>query len=183
VVNIQVVEILGEGANGIVFGSYDTFLDRPVALKVYPQRISRGNVVKFRERVMHEIRKAATLKHPGIAAVYRGDILDNGWPFIVMERSPGTSLRECRDELPRKSPSGRSYLLGAVYQALTHAKDRKILHGDLHFGNVILLSEIPSMVRLERRSEFKSGNQSKSSTLGRATSLAAETPRSGTPGY
>lgn len=118
-------------------------------MKVYPQRISRGNDVKFRERVMHEIRKAATLKHPGIAAIYRGDVLDNGWPFIVMERSPGTSLKECRDELLRKPASERSYLLGAVYRALTHAEDRKILHGDLHFGNVILPSEVPSIVRLE----------------------------------
>ncbi|MFN0019175.1 MAG: protein kinase domain-containing protein [Pirellulaceae bacterium] len=86
---------LGAGGMGIVYQARQISLDRPVALKVLGQALSRGTDVT---RFQREAQAAARLRHPSIAQVYYiGQ--DRHICYMAMELVNGISLRRVLDRL------------------------------------------------------------------------------------
>src|SRR5687767_12442748 len=86
---------LGAGGMGIVYQARQLSLNRPVALKVLGQALSRGTDVA---RFQREAQAAARLKHPAIAQVYLiGQ--DRHICYLAMELIEGASLRKVLDRL------------------------------------------------------------------------------------
>ena len=79
---------LGKGGMGVVYQAFDLMLMREVALKVLNFASLKPH---SQERLIHEARIIAKLKHPNIVAVYDVGELDNS-PFFVMELVEGDSL-------------------------------------------------------------------------------------------
>lgn len=116
-----------------VYDGWDTYLDRPVAIKLlHPFLRSQS---EMRERFRVEARAAASLSHPNIVCVFdSGDHDDT--PYIVMERLPGTSVA---DEL-RAGPLPKARVrdvLDDVLDALATAHRAGILHRDIKPGNIL----------------------------------------------
>jgi len=65
--DFRIVRRLGAGGMGIVYEARQISLNRPVALKVLGQALTRSTDVS---RFQREAQAAARLKHPGIAQVY-----------------------------------------------------------------------------------------------------------------
>lgn len=105
---------LGAGGMGIVYLARQTSLNRPVALKVLGQALSRITDVK---RFQREAQAAARLKHPAIAQVYYiGQ--DRHLCYLAMELIDGISLRRVLDRLGTATQADSS-LDTAVQQELT----------------------------------------------------------------
>jgi|GEM_PF-6976994 len=86
---------LGAGGMGVVYQARQISLNRPVALKVLGQALSRKTDVA---RFQREAQAAARLKHPAIAQVYFiGQ--DRHICFMAMELIEGASLRKVLDRL------------------------------------------------------------------------------------
>jgi serine/threonine protein kinase len=86
---------LGAGGMGVVYQARQISLNRPVALKVLGQALSRPTDVS---RFQREAQAAARLKHPAIAQVYFiGQ--DRHVCFLAMELIEGASLRKVLDRL------------------------------------------------------------------------------------
>src|SRR5258708_38220706 len=86
---------LGAGGMGIVYQARQISLNRPVALKVLGQALSRGTDVT---RFQREAQAAARLRHPSIAQVfYIGQ--DRHICYMAMELVDGISLRRVLDRL------------------------------------------------------------------------------------
>ena len=86
---------LGAGGMGIVYQARQLSLNRPVALKVLGQALSRSTDVA---RFQREAQAAARLKHPAIAQVYFiGQ--DKHICYLAMELIEGASLRKVLDRL------------------------------------------------------------------------------------
>jgi serine/threonine protein kinase len=86
---------LGAGGMGVVYQARQISLNRPVALKVLGQSLSRPTDVS---RFQREAQAAARLKHPAIAQVYFiGQ--DRHVCFLAMELIEGASLRKVLDRL------------------------------------------------------------------------------------
>jgi serine/threonine protein kinase len=133
--NVLLRDVLGAGANGVVFRGEDR-LGRPVGVKIWPPRLHpERSVARAQEQALEEARKVATLKHESIATVYTVDRLPNGWPYTVSEYMQGDVLRDVRDSL---SPGIRQVVVMSVLQTLRYAEESGVLHGDLHDGNVVL---------------------------------------------
>jgi serine/threonine protein kinase len=86
---------LGAGGMGVVYQARQISLNRPVALKVLGQALSRKTDVA---RFQREAQAAARLKHPAIAQVYFiGQ--DRHICYMAMELIEGASLRKVLDRL------------------------------------------------------------------------------------
>jgi len=116
---------------------WDTRLSRAVAVKLlYP---GFAHHPESRERFKAEARSAAALNHSHIVAVHdTGE--DNGTPFIVMERLPGTSLADYIGRGPLPQPLVRSVFYD-VLAALAAAHAAGILHRDIKPGNILFTGE------------------------------------------
>jgi eukaryotic-like serine/threonine-protein kinase len=83
--------VLGEGGMAKVYDAYDERLERPVAVKILHR--TTEVLPGMRRRFEQEARIAARLIHPHIVAVLDyGE--DDDACYLVMERLPGTTLRE-----------------------------------------------------------------------------------------
>lgn len=131
VAGYRIEGVLGSGGMGRVYLAYDTRLKRTVAIKlVDPQRQCPRDLVR-------EARLAASLDHPSICTVHGVDFLGEE-PFLVMAYIKGLPLS--RVIRGRRSVSVTTALDFArqIAQAVQHAHERGVIHGDLKSSNVMI---------------------------------------------
>jgi serine/threonine-protein kinase len=134
--------VLGRGAVGVVVGAQHLLLDRPVAIKFMLGASSEqpDSVARF----VQEARSAARLKSANVVRIFDVAVLDNGVPYIVMERLEGTDLAALlRRSGPVGVQRGVQYVLEAC-EAISEAHDAGIVHRDLKPANLFLV-ERPGM--------------------------------------
>lgn len=132
--------ILGEGGMGTVFEAEHLALGRLVAIKVlHPDQAKRHVAVR---RFQKEARAAGTIGHPNICEVYDIGELDDGSPFLVMERLVGETLA---DRIARESALPVEDVVDTMMQVLSglHAAHAKgILHRDIKPENIFLNARV-----------------------------------------
>lgn len=129
----EIVEELGRGGMGVVYGARDGRLGRKVALKMIPREVIDNT--ELRRRLGQEARAASALGHAGVATVY--DFVDQGEEsFIVYEYVEGVTLRQKLDH--RFSTEGILDVGVQIAEALAVAHERGIIHRDLKPENVML---------------------------------------------
>jgi serine/threonine protein kinase len=127
-------ELIGEGGFGRVYRAFDTWLERPVAVKV--PRVDRPVTGGEVDQCRIEARKVARLRHPHIVPVH--DVGREGNTcFIVGEWIEGTNLAvRIRDERPDHRESAR--IAAEVADALAHAPAAGFVHRDIKPSNILV---------------------------------------------
>jgi serine/threonine protein kinase/tetratricopeptide (TPR) repeat protein len=130
----RVVEELGAGGMGVVYRAHDLELDRDVALKFLPPRLSAdaGALARFDR----EAKLASSLNHPNICTVHDVEQQD-GRPFIVMELCTGQTVKQ----LLKQGPIGLAQAVDLALQlasALDAAHQRGIVHRDIKPANLFV---------------------------------------------
>ena len=127
--------VLGEGGMARVFDAFDERLERPAAVKIL--RAETRALPGMRQRFQQEALIAARLLHPHIVAVLDfGE--DHASSYLVMERLPGTTLR---DEIIARGPLSPQRVLlvmAETLDALGAAHARGVLHRDIKPSNILL---------------------------------------------
>jgi eukaryotic-like serine/threonine-protein kinase len=127
-------EVIGRGAQAVVFRAYEAGAKRRVALKV----MLGGDLATEEElrRFRFGAEAAANLDHPHIVKVLHvGE--HNGHPFFSMQLHEGGDLRGALDVL-RQSPEAAAELMTKIANAVHHAHQRGVLHRDLKPANIVL---------------------------------------------
>lgn len=134
----QILERLGAGAMATVYKARQLSLDRMVAVKVLPKRLTRNP--QFVERFYAEGRAAAKLNHPNIVAAL--DVGQAGdFHYFAMEYVEG---RTVFDDITEKGVYAEDEALGIVVQvarALEHAHRTGFIHRDVKPKNVMITKE------------------------------------------
>lgn len=131
----QLQKKVGAGAMAVVYRAKQLSLDRIVAVKVLPKKLSRSP--EFVERFYREGKAAAQLNHNNIVqAIDVGEA--GGFHYFVMEFVEGCTVY---DELA----TGKLYteqeaisIIRQVALALQHAHERGIIHRDVKPKNIML---------------------------------------------
>ncbi len=133
----RLVSELGRGASGAVYLARDEELDRPVALKILHPSAKSVASGEARARGWLEARVAASIRHPGVVAIYD---LDEERHLVVMELCEGGPLRErvTRGPIPVGEALARAAELCATLEAVHR---RGIAHGDVKPANLLLRSK------------------------------------------
>ncbi|HTX19316.1 MAG TPA: protein kinase [Bacteroidota bacterium] len=129
-----ILEKLGEGGMGVVYKAQDLKLDRFVALKFLPPRISRSE--QEQSRFMQEAKSASALNHPNVCTIYGIDEFD-GQQFIEMELIEGVTLREKTSASQLTIKQVIEYGV-QIAEALQEAHSKGIVHRDIKSENIMV---------------------------------------------
>lgn len=140
---------IARGGMAEIYAGEDRRLGRTVILKSPRdgEDLPAGMNDMFQRRVTAEARILAKLQHPSIVTIYELGKTTVGWPFCVLERVDGISLRDRLDELAEQESDGKPRTrerlellsnLVAIAEALAYAHERRVVHRDCTPNNIIL---------------------------------------------
>src|SRR5215472_4696721 len=120
---------LGQGGMGTVYEAEHMAIGRQVAVKVlHPKQLRKREAVK---RFHHEARAAGSIGHPNICEVYDLGTLEDGCPYLVMERLVGRTLAD-RIKKEGGLPFDDVFeVLTQVLSGLVAAHEKNIVHRDI----------------------------------------------------
>lgn len=131
----QILSKLGAGAMATVYKAKQLSLDRVVAIKVLPKRMSENP--EFVERFYKEGKAAAKLNHPNIvSAVDVGEA--NGYHYFVMECVEGQTVYDRLDKGERYSEAEGLQIIIQICRALVHAHAAGFIHRDVKPKNIMI---------------------------------------------
>jgi serine/threonine protein kinase len=132
--------ILGEGGMGTVYEAEHMTIGRAVAVKVlHPKQMRKKESVR---RFHHEARAAGAIGHPNICEVYDLGTLDDGRPYLVMEKLVGKTLADRVKEEGGLPFEDVIDILTQVLSGLVAAHGKGILHRDIKPENVFLTERV-----------------------------------------
>ncbi|MGH4032888.1 caspase, EACC1-associated type [Actinomycetota bacterium Odt1-20B] len=130
-----VLHPLGSGGMGTVHVAYDRLLDRRVALKTIQLHGQDEPVV--RQIFWTEVRVAAGLSHPNVAAIH--DVVEGkAGRFFVMELVPGIDLSTALNEDRPLTPDEAAEAVHDVLSGLEAAHQAGVVHCDVKPANIML---------------------------------------------
>lgn len=137
----QIIDKLGKGAMATVYKAKQVSLDRTVAVKILPRKVS--NNIDFIERFYKEGRAAARLSHNNIVQAIDVGTTPDDLHYFVMEYVEGQTLYD----VMQPPPMGRGQNFSEdealditiqIGQALAHAHKRGLIHRDVKPKNILL---------------------------------------------
>ena len=134
----KILSKIGAGAMATVFKARQLSLDRTVAIKVLPRRLSED--AEYVERFYRECQAAAKLNHANIVqAIDVGEA--GGYHYFVMEYVRGHTLY---DELISEEALSEQRALEVIIQiarALEHAHKQGLIHRDVKPKNIMITKD------------------------------------------
>jgi serine/threonine-protein kinase len=130
----KVGKLLGRGGMGTVFLAEDLTLQREVAIKVLPPRLT--SEPKFVARFVQEARNAAKLDHPNIIPIYAVQSA-NDLHYFAMKYVTGRTIEGLLESGPLPVDECRRILADAA-SALAHAHHRGVVHRDVKPSNIMI---------------------------------------------
>ena len=127
---------LGKGAMATVYQGKQLSLDRTVAIKVLPKRLSETK--EFVDRFYQEGRAAARLSHSNIVQAIDVGSTPDGFHYFVMEYIEGKTLYDLMQEGRTFSEAEALDVIIQIADALAHAHKKGLIHRDVKPKNIIL---------------------------------------------
>jgi eukaryotic-like serine/threonine-protein kinase len=137
--------VLGQGGTAVVYDAWHTELDRAVAVKMlHPNaRLAR----EARARLIREARICESVHDPRVPKVYFIDELEDGTPYMVMEKIDGPTLQKLIESGPMPISTACT-IVAHLLEGLAAIHGRGVVHRDIKPSNVILQPRDDGTVRI-----------------------------------
>lgn len=134
----QIGAEIGKGATSVVYEGTDARTGRTVAIKTLglSQIFDADGLAEAKVRFFHEAGTAQRLNHPDIVAVYAAGE-DRNIAYIAMERLQGDDLTRYVRGTGRLALEQMLPVVARVAEALAHAHQRGVVHGDIKPANIV----------------------------------------------
>ena len=129
------VTLIGRGGSGIVFRADMPSISEPVAVKVLTG--TRWSLAA-RGRFLRESSLAASIRHPHLVRLLHTGLLDQQWPYLVMEWIDGHPLSACLHRGGRLPPDRAVHIVRDVARGLAELHHRGWIHRDIKPANILL---------------------------------------------
>lgn len=136
----ELLEVVGQGAFGIVFRAFDQSLARIVAIKVLSLDFPEGSVAQL--RFLREARAAARIQHENVVRILA--VAEVPMPYIVMEYVDGESLQSPLDRSIHCTPHEIRDMGCQIAEGLAAAHACGLIHRDVKPDNILILTTKPS---------------------------------------
>jgi serine/threonine protein kinase/tetratricopeptide (TPR) repeat protein len=133
IASFEIVEMIGRGGMGVVYLARDTKLDRSVAIKSMPAKLTDDSTARMRFK--REAKSLASLNHPNIAVIHEIIEQDEGADFLVLEYVPGETLDERIAREPLELEQALS-ISRQIAEAGAAAHEKGVIHRDIKPGNI-----------------------------------------------
>lgn len=131
---LEITELIGQGASGTVFKAYHSMGHESVALKVLSSKLSAD--VEFAERFVREGQTLATLNHPNIVKVLEAGERD-GFHYILMEHIDGPDLKGLIRS-KQLSLLDAQILIPQICEGVQYAHQQGVIHRDIKPENILV---------------------------------------------
>jgi serine/threonine protein kinase len=135
----RVVEILGEGAMGVVLMGEHVTIGRKVAIKILKLRAARSPE-KAKERFLREARMISLINHDSVVQISDFGETTDGLPFFIMEYLEGEDLSLLLRREGRQSWSRVKIIAIQICRALRAAHSVGVIHRDMKLANCFMVS-------------------------------------------
>ena len=127
---------IGRGGCAVIYEAHDLRLGRLVALKMVKTgaRDAQANA-----RLAREARAGAAIHHPNVCALSDAGYLEDGRPYLVMERLHGETLTSLLHRVGMLSPAEAIDIALQLLSALGAAHQIGVVHRDVKPDNVFLV--------------------------------------------
>jgi hypothetical protein len=131
---------------GTVFEASTSEVIGPVVVKLFPAatRIGERALAAFGR----EVALAAALDHPNIGGVLGAGRLNDGTPFLAMQRLQGETLKELLDRRGPLSAAEAHAVVAGVTAGLSAAHAAGLVHGTLRLEDVFVVEGDLAQIRL-----------------------------------
>lgn len=147
--DLEFLEVIGSGANGVIYKVRHPLLDKVVAVKMlHSHLVSDQAVMRFHR----EAKSASNLSHPNIIIIHDFGVSKHGQPFMIMDYVEGQTLADFIDKNGPMPVAIGIPIFTQLCDALQHAHDKGVLHRDIKPNNMMLTDldrEIPTLKILD----------------------------------
>lgn len=134
----QILAKVGAGAMATVFKARQLSLDRLVAIKVLPRKLSEN--ADYVTRFYKEGKAAALLNHPNIVQAF--DVGEaGGFHYFVMEYVEGHTLHDELTEGKHFAEADAIDVILQIARALEHAHSQGLIHRDVKPKNIMIAAD------------------------------------------
>ncbi len=140
------VDLLGEGGMGSVFKAQELGLERVVAIKFLQNSLLSED--QWSMRFEREAKVLSGLAHVNIVRFYRFGMLEEHYPYMVMEYVQGESLRALSAKHQLTIEQSVAITI-QVCDALQDAHKKDIVHRDLKPENILVMQNREDVVQVK----------------------------------
>ncbi|MDY6950519.1 MAG: serine/threonine-protein kinase [Thermodesulfobacteriota bacterium] len=131
----EIKSLINSGGMGAIYLGIHRALDRPVAIKIIHQELSKDE--QLRQRFCQEAKLAANLDHPVIIDVYDFGSKDD-FDYIIMPYVEGSTLQDRLKEVGRFGVRECLRLMIKLTDALCYAHKKNVVHRDIKPSNIMI---------------------------------------------
>jgi serine/threonine protein kinase len=135
----QLISVMAVGGAGVVYAAEHKLLRKTVAVKVLHATLAgdQRNLARF----YREVAASKDLDHPNIVHLWASGVLEDGRPYLVMDKLAGPTLTDVLRQTSQLPWQRACSIFLQITAALSFAHERGIIHRDIKPGNIIFANQ------------------------------------------